>query len=271
MAAGRAGGTEAFRVGSVLGRTFAIWARNIVPFAILTLIIYSPLVVYAVAAVPDPDRYYTSTTGSNEEDLEYSEEELGLRTREFGKAVLEYSVVLLCGGYILGLIAAGAFVYGVFEQLRGHPAGLGACLRVGLSRLLPVVVVGILAGIATLLGFVLLVIPGIVIMCMYWLAVPVAVVERRGLGSLGRSAQLTDGNKGAIFGILLVLVVTERVADFAIEKALGPDPGTAGVFLPLIVTLAFGSLKAVASGVAYHDLRVAKEGVATEDLVRVFA
>ena len=42
------------------------------------------------------------------------------------------------------------------------------------------------------------------------------------------------------------------------------------VWVVMGFAVVFGALQAVTSAVAYHDLRVAKEGVATEELARVF-
>lgn len=246
MAAARVRGRQAFGVGRVLGRTFPIWARNIVPFTILSVIVFSPLLIYAVAGFPrdpEPDE----------------------------NAVLWYSVKIGVGAYVLSLVATGAFVYGVFQQLRGQPAGIGACLRVGLTRFFPVLAVAVLAGLLTVLGLLAVIVGAVVVACMLWVAVPVAVVERPGvIASLKRSAQLTSGEKGSIFGILFLIGIVERVIDKILEAAMGADAGMAAVWVSVATTVAFSSLQAVACAVAYHDLRVAKEGVGIEDLVRVF-
>jgi hypothetical protein len=39
----------------------------------------------------------------------------------------------------------------------------------------------------------------------------------------------------------------------------------------VVVALVLGALNATVAAVGYHDLRVAKEGVGVEDLVKVFA
>jgi hypothetical protein len=44
----------------------------------------------------------------------------------------------------------------------------------------------------------------------------------------------------------------------------------AGTLLGLVVNVVFGTLLWVAPGVVYHDLRVAKEGIATAQLAAVF-
>jgi hypothetical protein len=105
----------------------------------------------------------------------------------------------------------------------------------------------------------------------FWLSVPVAVVERKGVfGSIRRGIQLVQGRGFAIFAILLLLFVLLYAAKYLVLRsgprtAIGLDVGW------LLVGILHGTLMAVTCAVTYHDLRVAKEGVTTDDLVRVFA
>jgi hypothetical protein len=240
-----------FGVGSVLARSFPIWGRNIVPFTFLSLIFYLPLLIYAFVT---------------------------FRGGEVTKAVEQkYNLVVFFGGGALNLIITGAVVYGVFQQIRGQHAGLGQCLRVGLARLFPVLGVGIVVGFLYIIGFVCLVIPGILVQLVYWVAVPVAVVERLGVGaSMSRSSKLTSGERGTIFLLMLVVgaiyigfilgmgVLLSKAGVIQVREPL--TQALAGLLAPVI----FGALMAVINAVGYHDLRVAKEGVGIEDLVRVF-
>lgn len=238
----------AFGVGTVLSRSFPIWIRNLVPFTILSLVVYSPLIIYA----------FVTFAG-------------GEVTKE---AESRYDLVSTLAGRVLDLIVTGAVVYGVFQQVRGQPAGLGDCLRVGFSRLLPVLGIGIIVAVLVTLGLLALVIPGILLQLMWWVAVPVAVVERLGVvGSMQRSAKLTSGEKGTIFLILLVLGLIQFAVIFGIAFVAAmvlPEAGAAQALVTLLIAIPFGALTAVANAVGYHDLRVAKEGVGIDDLIKVF-
>lgn len=240
----RVRGRRAFSVGNVLSRTFPIWVRNIIPFSILSVIVYLPLGIFLFAAAPDA------------EDTD---------------SILAYVGVYVLLLLVLQQVVSGALIYGVFQQLRGEPAGLGDCIRVGFARLLPVIAVGVLAGLLALLGLLLLIVPGIILACMYWVAVPVAVVEKPGvIAALKRSAQLTSGEKGSVFLVLFLLNVIQQVASKILDAVTGESGGYVAIATSLVLTIAFGMLSAVASAVGYHDLRVSKEGVGIEDLVRVF-
>jgi hypothetical protein len=242
--------------GSILGRSFSIWLRNFVPFTLLSLVVHAPLMVWVVIMM------------SGEPNLD---------------SITRYGMLATPIEMVLGLIATGAMTYGVFMQLRGQPAGIGKCLSVGLSRLFPILGVGLLAGIAIIGGFILLIVPGVIIMCALWVAVPVAVVERPGVGaSLSRSSALTKGYRGSIFGVILLIGVLNWLVSFVTQKIFIGDVQSLGsveeimshlrmfLILSVVEGSILGALSAVAAAVGYHDLRVAKEGVAVEQLAAVF-
>ena len=84
--------------------------------------------------------------------------------------------------------------------------------------------VGVCAGLAAIL----LVIPGIIVWCIYAVAIPVCVVERRGVSaSLKRSSFLTRGNRWRIFGALAV-VLTAIIAIVVVGALLAALAGVSG-------------------------------------------
>jgi hypothetical protein len=237
-------------VGNVLGRTFSIWAKNFVPFTVLAAIVYSPMLIALLVLI------------SGQPTLR------GLTT--FLGALSLFSL-------ILSIPATAAIIYGVFQELHGQRVSLGQSVSVGLRRLLPVLGTSLLVGLCVTGGFILLVIPGFILMCMLWLAVPVAVVEGQGgTGALGRSRSLTEGVKGTIFGILFVIGAINYLASFILQKAfLGSGAASMGsikLYLVLVTVLSMLALtlNAVANAVAYHDIREAKEGVHIDELIAVF-
>ena len=148
---------------------------------------------------------------------------------------------------------------------------MGACIAAGLQRIVPVVLTGVVASILIGLGLVALIIPGIIIACMLWVAVPVAVVEGVGVGgALSRSAKLTKGERGSIFLIMLLLGLVGMGAGIV----LGIVVGVANIELldwsATLIAIVLGVLQSVAIAVGYYDLRLSKEGVGIADLVAVF-
>lgn len=266
-----ASGEKRLRVGSVLGRSFAIWGRDLFSFSLLYAFVFAPLIVYGILAFPLPPARAESPT-----------------PEVWANRFFWYSLVLTFGSCLLWFVAPLAVIQGVLERLREHRVSITGCLRVYFTRLFPAFGTAILVGILTFLGAVLgamvaramgevlggipALIPPILVACVFWVVVPVAAAERRGLlGSLGRSAELTRGSRARIFLVVLVSVIFQLaplvVARFAMPRGGSPFLGWTALLLMVVL----GSYGAVATSVAYHDLRIAKDGVGVEELARVFA
>jgi hypothetical protein len=125
----------------------------------------------------------------------------------------------------------------------------------------------LLAGLASIL----LIIPGLILLTMWFVAIPACVVEQTGpWKSLRRSAALTKGNRWKVFGIMLLLFIVTVVAG-ALMGALTVAAGTTiGLLANLLWSALIGAFSAILGVVTYHDLRVAKEGVDTDQIAAVF-
>src|SRR5262249_9793848 len=107
---------------------------------------------------------------------------------------------------------------------------------------------------------------------MWYVATPVCVVEQKGpLASLGRSSQLTKGHRWKIFGMIVLLYLGAIIIGLVVGALLGLTHSPILVTLGTLVwTGAWGALYAIFGVVTYHDLRVAKEGVDTDQIAAVF-
>lgn len=233
-----------FTIGRALGRSFTIWIRNLVPFLLLSLLVYSPLALFT----------YLNIEGT------------------ISMSPVAFSGLLGGISVLLNFVLSAALVYGVVNQLRGQTVPIAQCLGMGVRRLVPVLGVALLVIVAVTLGVLALVVPGIILYCMFFVAIPASVVERPGLfGALGRSRSLTRDYRAAIFGLLVLVGIISFVLQKILEVGVTPAvSGSLGVWLLLAQHIMSGSFSAVLQGVVYHDLRVAKEGAHTEDLARVF-
>ncbi len=255
---------NAFGVGRVIARTFSTWWRNVLVFSFLTLIAYVPILLLGVFGsvpipgvnAPNPNPFDPATMPAQ-----------AVVPQGFW---LAYSVTML-----LVLVEAGAITHGVIHHLAGKRVSLGAMLSAGLRRALPLLLVGLLSYVIVLLGMILLLVPGVIFACALAAALPAVVVERPGIfGAIKRSFALTKGKRLAIFAIFLVLFVViiaiTAVGSFLLPQLTASFSPMLGLLLGLVVNAVFGTLFWVAPGVVYHDLRVAKEGVATAQLAAVF-
>ncbi|HET8538961.1 MAG TPA: hypothetical protein VFL83_03715 [Anaeromyxobacter sp.] len=263
-AATAAGPQHAFSVGGVLSRTFSTWSRHLVAFSILTVLAAAPFVLLAIFG----DTPIPGLTAPPQSPLDAA---AGAPPPQLPQGFwLAYLASML-----LFVVEVGAITHGVIHHLAGKRVSLGAMIGAGLRRAIPLLVVGVLSYLAVSVGMVLLLVPGVIVACSLAVAIPAVVVERPGVfGALRRSSALTKGKRLAILAVFLVLGVIAVAVSLAGSMVLPALTGSfapmLGTVLGLVVNVVFGTLFWVAPGVVYHDLRVAKEGVATAQLAAVF-
>ena len=239
-----------FRAGSVLGQSFNVLGRNLPAFLTVSLLLVAPV-------------YLFLAWGAWEEEF----------FARLPDAVLQYGIIF--AESLLGLVAQAAVVYGTFRQMQGRRVNFADNVRNGLRRVLPVVFVAITVGLITSLAFMLLVIPGLVVMTVYWVAVPAAVIEEKGVGaSLGRSGDLTKDCRWKVFGVILVSLAIQLIANAVVENYLDFESSYSSYYLSLgmawVLSGATIALNSVLSTVTYHELRRVKEGSDIDEIAAVF-
>ena len=117
-------------------------------------------------------------------------------------------------------------------ELQGQHASIGACISTGIVRLLPVLGVAILQMLAIAGGFIAIIIPGLIVYCMLYVATQASVLERPGIvGALKRSRELTDGHKMEIFGIVVVMwLIFDLAGTKLVETLMLPDAGNPAIW-----------------------------------------
>ena len=126
----------------------------------------------------------------------------------------------------------------------------------------PVAIASILAGIAITIGLILIIVPGLFLITIWAVIVPVIVIERSGaLASFGRSRQLVRGNGWHVFGTLVLVFVILIVVDLVLGLIFLALPlllrnGLSTVisgtliapFIALVVTLIYYRLSGASDG-----------------------
>jgi len=232
-----------FSLGSVINRTFSIYAKNFVAFTLISFGVLLPLALFM---------YFNF---------------MSLADPKIRIAVQAMETALT-------FVAQGAITYGVVLELHGRHVGLAQCLSVGLARLLPIFGVALLVGLAVGVGLLLFIIPGVILMCCLYVAVPATVVEKAGVSdAMSRSFYLTGGHRWQIFGVLVVLFIIALIVNAALTflaLSLVSKSIMGFILIAFVASAISSSLGAVAAAVAYNDLRAVKEGVDTEELAAVF-
>jgi hypothetical protein len=240
-----------FRVGDVVSRAWSVFTGNLAFFLGITLLIYLVIFVaigafvglIALAAIGGQSTWVI-VVGATLAVL------LFLSLNTIGQAVL---------------------LIGAFQRMRGEPLRVSEALQRAFARFMPLVGLGILWTVAIMIGTMLFIVPGVILLCMWAVVVPACIVE--GLGptaSLGRSADLTKGFRWRILGLIALLTVINVIGSKVIEIVLGlAGDWLAGIgdLAWFVAWTAFWNCTLI---MAYHDLRVAKEGVDTEQIAAIF-
>jgi hypothetical protein len=132
---------------------------------------------------------------------------------------------------------------------------------------------GIIAGIAIAIGFVLLIVPGLILLTIWAVIVPAIVIDRVGVfESFGRSRQLVRDNGWRVFGVIVVLFLLQIVVSGVVNAIVGgiSDDSFAGYAIAdLIVRMLLVPLSAIAATVMYVELRRIKGEPLAEDTTDV--
>lgn len=175
---------------------------------------------------------------------------------------------------IISQIVTVTLIYGAVQALRLRQISISECLQQGLRRLGAALGVAIVAGICMALGFVAFIIPGLFLMTIWAVAVPVATIEQSGVGaSLSRSSALTRERRWRVFGAILVTMIIGIVVSIIAASIAGVVAGAQSfVFTAVIWALSAvaQAYSACVSATLYYFLRREKEGVEIDQIATVF-
>ena len=181
--------------------------------------------------------------------------------------------------FVGSLLASAAEIWVAHEGLHGHPAAIGGATARSARVLFPGLGMSILYGFGVGLASILLLVPGIMLLVRWIVALPAVVIEREGvLGSLRRSRDLTDGHRWPILGFMLLLFLfsavvflVTRFGGAALAAAVG---GSGGSTLAVVVGLVANAIASAVGGSAtaalYFELRRASEGVLSLETAAAF-
>jgi hypothetical protein len=111
------------------------------------------------------------------------------------------------------------------EDIRDGRADLsvGDTFEAAKAHLTAVLVAGILAGIGIAIGFVLLIIPGLVLLTFWCVIVPTIVIEGKSAGeSFGRSFDLVRGHFWRVLGVIVLAVLIYFGFEIVLALILSP-------------------------------------------------
>lgn len=162
--------------------------------------------------------------------------------------ILFWALSVLYQGMVVEL------VQDVESGRRDH--SVGSLLRSVEPVLLPLMAVSVLFAIGVTIGFVLLIIPGLILLVMWAVVAPVMVLERHGVfATFGRSRELVRGNGWNVFGVILIVffaVVVVSLLVALLTASFGTVPHAVVLWA---VDSAIAPISALSASVIYFALR----------------
>lgn len=183
-----------------------------------------------------------------------------------------YAVAKVLVRLVVGPLTAGMVISGIHQCLEGTPVRIGNALRHGAARYFPLLAVAALVEFIVAVGFVLLIVPGFILMAMWYVAGAACVVEQLGpFKAMKRSEVLTRGYRGQMFGIFVLVVFCVIILTAGINRGLVLVVGPySALFLNTLLTGFAHAFGAVLAAVTFYQLRMAKEGASVVRVATVF-
>jgi hypothetical protein len=177
-----------------------------------------------------------------------------------GVAVIPVIVILALIGQAL---YTGAVVEAVADMRDGRrDFSIGALLRAAAPFVWALLGAGLLYALVVVIGFILLIVPGLVFLTWFALVAPAMVVERRRvMDSFSRSRELVRGNGWRVFGVIVVAVIIRGVVQSLFQRlgvGIGDDVGAA--ILGIVGQVLTAPVLGLAVSVVYFDLRDIQQG-----------
>jgi hypothetical protein len=215
-------GRRPIEVGRVINETFSIYANHAAPLLITAFI------VFLVAGLI--------------------------------QGLLSDGVLLQLIGTVVSLVATTlytGFVVKLVEDVRDgrRDFSVGELISSASPYIVPLIVNGILKGIAVAIGLLLLIVPGLILLTIWAVTGPAIVVEGKdGIGAFGRSSELTAGERMNVFLTILVVFLITIVVSF-IVLAIGASLSTGIlIVLTIFVSTLVQPIGALVAAVLFFDL-----------------
>jgi hypothetical protein len=162
--------------------------------------------------------------------------------------LLFWAVSILYQGMVVEL------VQDVRDGRREH--SVGQLLRSVESVFWPLVGVSIVFGLALAIGFILFIIPGLVLLVIWSVVAPVTVLERPGVfAAFGRSRQLVRGNGWNVFGVIVIVFVIVFLISIVVGIAASGLGSGGRALVQWAVNAAIAPITALSASVLYFALQ----------------
>ncbi len=247
-------------------RVLGVFRRSFAQLAVLQVIIAAVSVVFGVVtALLTPD--FAALRSQLDSGVPLTPEQISGASTSFSTI----AVISIVGSLVALVLNAYVYSVSVVVAIRaaaGQPTTAAEGLRLGAPRALPLLGWMVLAGILAMIGFVLLILPGVYLMIVFVaLAGVVVVVERAGIG---RCFALVNPRFLPTAGRILLAAVAFIVyfgIVFAVTGGYSPAGSVIGAIARPILLIPVGVVGAAVAVVTYAELRFRERGANTGTLL----
>lgn len=160
--------------------------------------------------------------------------------------------------WIVGSIVNGVLIKSASDIIENGKTSLGSSFKFVVSKLPSLLVASLIVGILAMLGLLLLIIPGIIISLMFYLVIPVIIIEKKGaIESLTRSRELVSHRWLKTFALSLIIVLIIGALAFVVNLILAPL-GAYGLLIGNIISSLIAPISPISSAFYYYSM-LAKE------------
>lgn len=241
--------------GELLDRTFGVYRKNILLFIGICFIPYGALLVCRLALA---SAQRTATVG--------------------GAAVAGLAfLAVLIGSIIASGFTQAAVTHAVSSVYLERPVSVSSSYSAVRSRVAATIGVSILFAIAVGVGFMLLIVPGVLVIARYSLGVPATVLEKTGVSkSFARSKQLSAGSSGRVLLIYILVLILYYAIAVGLGAGLGAVLGAtkhlswlpwSAEAIQFAVQCIVAPVITIALTLLYYDQRVRKEAFDLEHMM----
>lgn len=255
-------GLPARGIGEILSTAFEIYKSNAQGLLMIVAIVVVPLTfisAFIAGVVFAPETTTTTVFGESVETVS---------ARSAGVAIL---VALLAAviGVVINAVLQAAIMRGAAQGSIGDPVDIDASYKWGFKRFGSVLWISILVGLAVAVGLILFIIPGLIFLVMFAVAIPALVVENlRGTDSMSRSWNLVKGHFWHAAGVVVLAFIIAAVVSgviTAIGGAISSNWFVSWIF-QAIAQIIVAPFAALVSVLLYLDLRARREALTADGL-----
>ncbi|UCC59078.1 MAG: hypothetical protein JSW14_04065 [Candidatus Bathyarchaeum sp.] len=248
-------------IGEILSLTFNLYFNKFLQFFMPFLIsgIITGIFTYAITSTfPMPETPVIPETPST--TFVYEE----LMPWFFALMSTMVAIVSLMGllSWFVGTTVSGIVIKNASDQIEKGTSNLGGSFSFAMSKLPSLLIAQFVVSILTVIGLLLLIVPGIIVAIMFSLVIPTIIVEQKGsLESLGRSKDLVHNRWGKTFFLILVLMIIVGIPMVAVNLLTVPLSDIHPILNPLTTNVISAFLSPIFSiGIIYfYYAMVARE------------